>query len=224
MKKPPLWATIFTVFGIIVLCSLGTWQLKRLSWKNDIIAQLDQAYANPVTNPDLSELEENDKIVASISGELLFQKTLRLGHIVQDQKPGQYIISFLKTDHGILPINLGFIATNMELKDHPLQTLKNLEVSGLIKTPEWNSFTPENKPEENIWYRLDTEQIADNQNLKNLLPLVMRVEKINASIDAKDLSLHKRWQPNNNHAQYAFFWFTLATALAAIFTLRFIRQ
>ena len=44
--KLPVWGTILTVIGVVVLCTLGTWQLDRLAWKKDLIAKLDAAYAS----------------------------------------------------------------------------------------------------------------------------------------------------------------------------------
>ena len=58
--KISFWATIFIALGVVVLCTLGTWQLQRLAWKEDIMAKLDAAYDNPIKNPNLSDLKNND--------------------------------------------------------------------------------------------------------------------------------------------------------------------
>ena len=79
--KIPFWATIFTTLGVIALCTLGTWQIQRLAWKEDIINKLDNAYENPVKNPDLSELNEDDFIYAEINGRFLFEKSINIGFV-----------------------------------------------------------------------------------------------------------------------------------------------
>ena len=36
--RPLLWPTLFSLVSFLVLISLGTWQVKRLFWKNNIIS------------------------------------------------------------------------------------------------------------------------------------------------------------------------------------------
>ena len=48
--KIPFWGTILTVLGLSVLIGLGTWQVQRLQWKQDILVKLDAAYAG-LTDP-----------------------------------------------------------------------------------------------------------------------------------------------------------------------------
>ena len=50
-RRPPPGATIATGIALVLLCSLGAWQVQRLHWKTDLLAQLDKAYADP--NPPL---------------------------------------------------------------------------------------------------------------------------------------------------------------------------
>ena len=40
--RPALWPTLFTIPAIITLLGLGTWQVQRMTWKNDVIARIEQ--------------------------------------------------------------------------------------------------------------------------------------------------------------------------------------
>ena len=223
--KIPFWATIFTTLGVIALCTLGTWQIQRLAWKEDIIAKLDAAYDNPIKDPDLSDLNDNDFLYAEIRGKFLFEKSILLGHTVKNEKPGQFLITPLLTDQGTLLVNMGFNPKGWALENHFLKSYNNEKISftGIIRKPSCNSFTPQNSPEENTWYRLDIDQISSAQNLKNPMPFVMIVDFASRKFDAQ-FPNNERWEPNNNHAQYAFFWFTLASTLVIIYGLRFFRK
>ena len=35
--RPTFWPTVFTIFSVLVLIGLGTWQLDRLGWKTALI-------------------------------------------------------------------------------------------------------------------------------------------------------------------------------------------
>ena len=224
-KKIPFWATLFTLLGLIVLCTLGTWQLQRLAWKQEILNKLDAAYENPTQNPDLSKLAKDEFVYASIRGRFLFNKAILLGHTIKDEQPGQFFIIPLDTGKGTLLVNMGFNPNDQPLKDHFLRHYNRqyITFSGIIRKPEWNSFTPENNPEENIWYRTDITQIAEAKDLERPIPFVMYAQSASRKFDAQ-FPNNTRWEPNNNHMQYALFWFAMAGALIVIYILRFLKK
>jgi len=59
-RKLPFWATFLTLIGVIILCALGTWQVKRLAWKNDIVQKLHTAYASSGNALSFNTMKEND--------------------------------------------------------------------------------------------------------------------------------------------------------------------
>ena len=42
--RPLLWPTLFSIVSFLVLISLGTWQVKRLFWKNNIISNYTEKF------------------------------------------------------------------------------------------------------------------------------------------------------------------------------------
>lgn len=224
MKRPPFWASFFTLCGVSILCTLGTWQVHRLSWKNDLIAKLETAYdTDKAQELDLKNLNPSDFIYGRISGALLTDKAFLLGVRMKDEKAGADLIIPVQTSKNTILINMGF--TTGTLEDQPIYNLNNKSVwfEGLVREPSWNSFTPENNPEKNLWYRLDTDQIAKTKNLENLSPAVLYAERASHKFNAQ-LPNHTRQYPNNNHMQYALFWFSMAGGLLAVFAIRFMRQ
>ena len=50
--RPFLWLTIVSLPALLVLVGLGSWQLQRLQWKNDLIASFEsRAAASPIAVP-----------------------------------------------------------------------------------------------------------------------------------------------------------------------------
>ena len=224
--KTPYWATFFTLFGAVILCSLGTWQLMRLEWKKVILNDLKAAYENPIQGSKTENLKDIQNITyMTVKGRFLFEKSILLGHTVKDGTPGHYLITPLKTQDKTLLINIGFNPKDSPLETHTLKQFNNkeIELTGLIRKPSWNFFTPENNPDKDIWYRANIEQIAKTKEIENPYHLVMYAEKAHPKID-EELPNHERWQPNNNHLQYALFWYSLAAALIVIYILRFFRR
>ncbi|GJL85536.1 MAG: SURF1-like protein [Micavibrio sp.] len=220
----PFWATLMSVLGIIVLCTLGSWQLQRLAWKTEIIAKLDAAYESENSKAiDIANFEDSDFTYGRVSGTFLPQKALLLGPKTKDKKIGYDLIVPLKQKKATILINMGW--TEWELEELPIYHLKNKWVwfEGLARAPGWNSFTPENVPEEELWFKPDIDNIATIKNLKNPAPFMLYAEHASHKFDAS-FPNNARWSPNNNHLQYAIFWFIMALALAVIYGLRFLRK
>jgi len=56
-KRRLLWPSLMTALMLIVLLGLGTWQVRRLIWKEDLLAQIERAEASaPVPLPPLASL------------------------------------------------------------------------------------------------------------------------------------------------------------------------
>jgi surfeit locus 1 family protein len=221
MRKFPLAARALTLCGVGVLCTLGTWQLQRLEWKANILKKLDTAYSETVsTGLDVKALGTQDFIYGRIGGKFLADKALLLGYRIQHEKPGADLIVPLETKQGTVLVDMGFASGSLE--SQPIHHLNGKQVwfDGLARKPSWNPFTPENIPAKNVWYRADINQIAGEKNLKNPAPVIFYAERASHKFDAT-FPNNERFAPNNNHLQYALFWYFLALALLAIYVLRF---
>lgn len=234
-KQPfPLWALLLTIAGIIVLCSLGTWQLQRLAWKTELIEKLDQLYAldaasTILTDKDLQQArrgDEADMARGTISGIYHFDKDIRLIPFMKDGQPGAHMITPLALPDGsVLLVNRGWVPQDWV---NPLAGQQiAVRLQGLVHQPdEPNAFTPENAPQDGQWFWLDFESIGAHFDLVRIHPLILRAET-ETLMSAQHLTgsypqtLSERIQPNNNHAQYAAFWFCMAAALLIIFVIRF---
>lgn len=220
MKKPPFWATFFTLTGFSILCVLGTWQLQRLAWKERLIAQLDAAYESDASIPVDMNI---DFSYGSATGRVIPDKAILLGPKTKDNTVGHDLIVPLRTGNGTLLVNMGWTAAQntTELPIHHLD--RDITFTGMTRTPRWNMFTPENKPDQNQWYKPDIGEIAHAKNLENLRPVMLIAEKANYAFN-NAFPNNPRVYPHNNHKQYAFFWFSMAIALTLVYVLRFIKK
>lgn len=220
--KLPFWATVFTVLGMGVLCALGTWQLHRLAWKEDLLRRIDAAYqldaARTRLDPDTEFGRGRVRGVYDRGHEIL------LGPRTHEGMPGFHVITPLILEDGsVLLVNRGWVPADLKA---PQAARGRVRVAGMLRYPQArNLFTPPNDPEKNIWYALDMDGVARAGNFKALHPFVLYLEtQVPAESGPYPLAAATRPQLMNNHRQYAVFWFAMAGVLAVIYVLRFRRQ
>src|SRR5271154_2804306 len=111
-RKSFLGPTLFTLFGLALLLSLGTWQVQRLGWKEGLIAQrMAAAAADPVplplTSNDAGALEFHRVRAA---GTFRHDRELYLHAITADGSAGYHVITPLVLARGgTLLVDRGFV-------------------------------------------------------------------------------------------------------------------
>src|SRR5688500_17479242 len=182
MKKPPFWATIFTILGILLLCALGTWQIQRLHWKQGVISDIEQALAAEAAALDgktITQAMENNKAIlrGALTGHYRHDHEIAIGPRPQDGEPGHPIVTpFELRDGTIVFVLRGWIgddnAGNIQRPEGMLT------VQGVLKPPPArNPFTPENIPGKNQWYIIDPGQMAASMNFRNYAPAVFYAQE-----------------------------------------------
>lgn len=224
LKRPPFLPSALTIICIAILCSLGTWQLQRLQWKQDIISNLEAAYSNQTISELSPHSLDNQRFAyGTVSGTLLTEKALLLGPRTNDGKVGNHLIVPLHTAENITYlVNLGWTDQSLAAATSVISNLPPpVTVTGLARKPDWNSFTPNNNPALNQWYKADIEEITAAKELGHTAPYIVYAEHTNYKMDAQ-FPNNTRWQPKNDHATYAAFWFIMAFALMVIYGFKFV--
>ncbi len=216
--KLPFWGTLLTLLGLTILISLGSWQLHRLEWKENLLAKLDKAYEAPAAMITPDQLSADLNLTRGALKGRYSPQEITISARTHDGAPGYHIITPLKLSNGAyILVNRGWIPLDYKSASPPKGTLT---VSGLLRTPEKpNIFVPENSPEKDQWYRIDIGHIAQHLNLEGAAPLILYAE---TSAAQYPIAVGTKPSPNNNHLQYAFFWFAMAAAMALIYALKFI--
>lgn len=233
MKKPPLIASVFTFFAFCVLCALGSWQLQRLAWKEDLLAKIEAAQNVEPSSVQLSAEDftpENAYARGVITGRFTGPH-IPLAPRTYDGQPGYHLYRVFQLEGGgAVLVNQGWAGLEFEVQHNSADMFFDAligqiqKVEGVITSPpQPNFFTPENDLQAWSWYQIDVPQIQSALDLdKRLAPMIFRAESVTQNaIDLKPLGLPEA--PNNNHLQYALFWFSMAGILLIVFYIRFIR-
>jgi len=132
--------SVFVYFIILVLLSLGSWQLYRLSWKLDLIKQIEDSLKNkPV---ELANIEEKNFLRIKTSGKINFQKQIYLYNLNENGKPGFEVINPILINNKNYLINRGWIPFDKKNKSE-INLVNQNNIVGTLKTQlKANSFKP----------------------------------------------------------------------------------
>ncbi len=229
MTRPPLSQTMTAVAGVSILCALGTWQVQRLHWKDAMIAALEKDYtamkdnkAAFVSPARLSEIgsEKQPMAIGKVRGRFLRDGAILLGPKPEDGRIGYHLLVPMEVPDGnTLIVNTGWVDAIWKdnLQDRlVLLPQDGITVTGVLRKPDWNSFTSKNSPSNDMWFRADIDEIAKAKNIAAPYPFVLYASATNPPLhDIKPIEDH--WLPRNKHLQYALFWFAMAATLIAVY-------
>ena len=227
--KIPFWATLLTICGVAVLCILGTWQLERLEWKRELIAQIEQEFAKDAAQIPLSA--EDFKLTSgfkrgTIEGVFDHGKEVMMQGRLRDGKLGYDILTpFLPEGaQNYILVNRGWVPIERERKPQDVIAWpegKTKLVGMLRLPPASNMFTPENKPENKEWYSMTPGIAADLHKIVVMGPMILYAEgEIKPALYPAPHNAVMNL--SNNHLQYAIFWYVMAGAMVMVYVLRFI--
>jgi surfeit locus 1 family protein len=149
---------------------LGTWQVKRLEWKTEMIAKFEDRLVRPPLplppkiDPDV--ISEFDYRRVYARGHLRHDQEMLIGPRMHEGEEGFTVITPLERGEGesMVLINRGWVSRKLQdQKDRPLGVPKGeVVVEGLLREPiKKNMFTPDNIPEEGRFYFPDVPQMAE---------------------------------------------------------------
>ena len=217
MKKSFLF-TIFVIFFITSFCVLGTWQLYRLQWKNELINQINSGLkSSPIKYSSL--INKNYQRV-SLEGLYNFSNQIYLYSLNEKGQPGFDVITPFKTTEGQnVLINRGWI--NKELKsDNKINLATNKKIQGLLKkNARKNKFKPDNNLDKNIWFSINLVDVKKftGRDFADFI-VYLEDEKIKTPYPKK-ISI----DVPNNHLKYAITWYSISISILFYF-LYFRRQ
>jgi surfeit locus 1 family protein len=224
--RPLLWPTVFSLPMLLICLALGAWQVERLFWKQDLIAQRQAAVAAvPAAVPkSLAEARDMEFRHVSDEGVFLNDKEIFLGATSEGGGQGYQVLTPLMEAGGrAVFVNRGYIPA--ELKDPARRAAGQItgpvRVQGLLRLPPVgrpNWFLPDNRPDLNYWFWVDLPAMSAADKLNEVAPFY---------IDAAATPNPGGWPKGgvtrltlpNNHLQYAITWFSLAVALIVIYVL-----
>ena len=210
MKKLFLFK-VFVFFFITLFCSLGTWQLYRLQWKQDLINQISEGL-NSVPIQYSQNINKNYQRVTLV-GKYNFKNQIYLYNLNKKGQPGFDVITPFETkDKENVLVNRGWIKKELK-KDLKINSSSSM-IKGLLREKSRkNIFTPKNDLKKNIWFSINLNEIKKITGKKfNKHIVYLEDDKIEVPKPKKitiDLP--------NNHLKYAITWYSISVSILFYF-------
>ena len=213
----------FVFIGISILTFiLGSWQLYRLNWKNDLMDNIRNSILNPTLFSD--DLNYNNLVSVKLDDNYtILNKPVYLESKTFKGKPGYHLILLVKYKNSIYSvINFGwFLDKDVDQVQNIIQRYQSID-NPKVYIRDFNSdksfFTPENDLSNNIWYsvnKTDFSQFYQYAFLSKYYFVLLddRVSKY---------TFNPLVFLRNNHLNYSITWFLLS--LSSIVMLLIIRR
>lgn len=238
----PLWASVLTLCGIAILCSLGAWQVQRLAWKKALIETMRATYESDnareiLRTPELTQLgqeaSQSDGLFfrrASLRGEYMHDRSIFLASKVYDGNVGAHVVTPFLLDDGlsVVLVNRGWVPLlpDAQMAEQISRPQGVIDLRGVMRSlPRPNMFTPVNDIPRDAWYSINLDDIKVAKGLDDVFAGVFIAEPSEERGDKTyPVPLNPLALPANNHAQYALFWFAMAFVLAGVYVVRFRRR
>jgi surfeit locus 1 family protein len=206
MTKRMIFPFLLGLVGAVILVSLGTWQLQRLSWKAGIIAEIEARIgAAPVAvpaNPD----PVRDRFLPVTATGTITDAELDVLVSVKNVGPGYRIISAFETEDGRrILLDRGFVADAR--KGDPRPAVEATVTGNLHWPEEVDSFTPAPDLRRNIWFARDVPAMADALETEPVMIILRDTTEPDPAVTP--LPVDSAGIPND-HLEYAITWFGLA--------------
>ena len=208
-------ALIFSSLAMIILLSLGTWQLERLRWKSHIISTMNKHISlspKEINASVINDIKNYNYRRIKLEGTYIYNKNITIYSKVLNGKVGRHLIIPFKTKFGYILINKGFIPKDYNIDVAFAEKAKNISINGIVKFQQnINYFTPKNNLITNEWYYINLDEISKFLNIP-LMDFYL-IEEDNPK-ERYPVGSQYNLKVPNDHLQYAITWFSLAIALS----------
>lgn len=227
------------VLAFAVLVALGTWQLQRKTWKEGLIAALNErSQAAPAALPPPGAWPALDPArdeYRRVTFEAKFEKSgdalvFASASAFRPDVSGFGLWVFTPAqlaDGSRVVINRGFVPSDTSLKANVALTPPpsgDITITGAMRWPDRRGwFTPQDNAGQNIFFVRDPATIAAAKGWGRVAPFYVEQE---APVPPSGFPQPGKLVPSlrNNHLQYAVTWYGLALVLAGVFVAYVVRS
>ncbi|HQU69483.1 MAG TPA: SURF1 family protein [Albidovulum sp.] len=219
-----LFPLILGLGGIAILMSLGFWQLRRLEWKEAMLAEIAAKIAAvpvPIDNLAKPDPATDMYLPVSIEGTTTGQELLVLSGR-KGQGAGYEVIAAYETGGGRrILLDRGFVPEEAKAAARPATAITG--AGNLLWPNETDSYTPPPDAKTGLWFARDVAAMANALGTEPVMVVLAT-----ATGDAQGVSPTPVDTSTivNDHRDYAITWFSLALVWAGMtgFLLWRIRQ
>ncbi|MFK8252551.1 SURF1 family protein [Ancylobacter terrae] len=223
--------TIAMLVALVILLGLGTWQLERLNWKNDLIARVEERVAEPA-EPAPAEgdwesvsYDRDEYRHVTAAGRFRHDLEVQVYALLDTDTgavggPGYWILTpLVAADGSAILVNRGFVPRDRRAPATRAEGQVDgaVTVTGLLRMPEQPTlFTPDNDPASEGWYVRDPMAIASARGIARVAPFMIDAD---ATPNPGGLPIGGRTRITfpNRHLEYALTWYGLAATLLGVY-------
>jgi len=221
------------VIVLAALIALGTWQLQRKAWKEDLIATLSERLAAPpgalpapaawpALNRDDTEFRRVAFTGTLDDGKEALVYAAASAFRPDVSGPGYWVFTPARlADGGVVMVNRGFVP--QDLADPATRAGGHLsgpiQITGTLRWPDSRSwFSLSDDPAHNLWFLRDPASIAAAKGLSGVAPFYVEQE---APVPPGGFPRPGKFEVRlrNEHLQYVVTWYGLALVLVIVFAL-----
>lgn len=218
----PIIATLVTFLAVVIMFTLGLWQLQRADEKSQRLAAIELAAVSaPLSLSTAMALKDEARdFPIHFEGTAQSTKYFLLDNRIQHGQVGYEVIVPVKSALGEVLVNFGWVAAPALRSDLPAVSISGVEkeYQGMLAIPLKNSLISETAIFDQQWpkvvQQIDIGLMAQHY-AQTLMPFVIL---LNTETDTEYL---RNWQPvvmpPEKHIAYAIQWFLLAGAAPIIF-------
>lgn len=216
--------------GVFILSGLGTWQLARLNWKTDLIAEVDaRVAAAPV--PFLVDVEPLAYTPVRLSGTF---RAEAVAHVAgtHEGAPGWFVFQAFALDPrdgktGSVIVNRGFVPFDDRADQYPAPDMA-LEVTGLVRTFDRpnalaKAFTAPFDMTKGSFYSRERgplrQYLTDDAEAESVASVYVD-QSGGDDLAAVPLAGTTRVEFSNRHLGYALTWYGLALGLIGVYVIK----
>lgn len=209
---------------LIVFVKLSLWQVQRLSWKKNLISQVQTRIHEPKKNLPSKKIWKNmtqegyEYLPVKTKGYFLPDQQIFVTAMNEDSTGFWWLMPLKTRDGNIVFVNRGFLTQDQRESVKSLRPAKKtLMISGLLRMSEKKeTLFQKNNPQKNLWYHRNIPQMTQILKINPAIVApyfidAFHIEKQNIGI----LGLTKINFPNN-HLSYAITWSILALFMLCI--------
>lgn len=232
----------YLMLGIpVATFCLGTWQVRRRTWKNNIIEEINRKTdAEPIPLPedvdsvDWKSLEYTPVKVRGafdhskelyVMPRVFIQRNTDAGSSLISIGPrtGLHVITpFFIPERGYsILVNRGFVDKDRKDPKTRLdgQIEGEIEISGLIRTSSDDTYMPSKDLSRNEWPYVDVEEMSRVRETK---PVIIDADN-KATVKNGPIGGQTRIQIRNQHMSYILTWYSLSAITSILWYHRYIR-
>ena len=204
--KNKLLFSVFVFFFILIFIALGSWQLIRLDWKNELLNKIDASLEKePV---DLMTNVHEDYLKIKTSGIIDFDKQIYLYSLNEKGAPGFNVVNPIIINNKNFLLNRGWISFDKK-SSKEINIFDNKIILGTLKKQiKASKFKPANDIKSNYWFTLDRNDVFEYTN-KNFSPFIIYLSSNSNLPKPKIITI----DIPNSHKKYAITWFSLALSI-----------